>query len=269
MEAQASEIKPPDPTKPQQTQPGAAATSTPQVSTQFTPVVDVSGVEKSAVYRINPDNTVETLWSSKEENVYDLLALEKQILFSTDQDGRIYGLAPDRRVTLVTQTNEGETTRLLPGRSLRACRHRQHGPPLPPRRSSRPFRLLRSARARFQHRLALGQHQLARRHARLQHHPVPHALRQLRQARPHLERLERARDQRRRQPHHQPQRALHPVEGRDDRRRRRHAHPQHRDSGLSAAEFAARAEEHQRDHPGRRHHASRRQEQRQHLAPTA
>ena len=114
VEAQASEIKPPDPTKPAPTQPGIA-TSTPQVSTQFTPVVDASGVEKSAVYRINPDNTVETLWSSKEENVYDLLALEKQILFSTDQDGRIYGLAPDRRVTLVTQTNEGETTRLLAG----------------------------------------------------------------------------------------------------------------------------------------------------------
>jgi hypothetical protein len=113
VEAQASEIKPPDPTKPPPSQPGIA-TSTPQVSTQFTPVVD-SSVEKSAVYRINPDNTVETLWSSKEENVYDLLALEKQILFSTDQDGRIYGLAPDRRVTLVTQTNEGETTRLLAG----------------------------------------------------------------------------------------------------------------------------------------------------------
>jgi hypothetical protein len=114
VEAQSSEVKPPDPAKaPQQSVP--APTTTPQVSTQFTPVVDVSGVEKSAVYRINPDNTVETLWSSKEENVYDLLALEKQILFSTDQDGRIYGLAPDRRVTLVTQTNEGETTRLLPG----------------------------------------------------------------------------------------------------------------------------------------------------------
>ena len=110
VEAQASEIKPPDPKQ----QPAAAAPAAPQVTTQFTPVTDVSGVEKSAVYRINPDNTVETLWSSKEENVYDLLALEKQILFSTDQDGRIYGLAPDRRVTLVTQTNEGETTRLLP-----------------------------------------------------------------------------------------------------------------------------------------------------------
>jgi hypothetical protein len=105
------EIKPPD--APRQS-PAPAPTSTPQVSTQFTPVVDVSGVEKSAVYRINPDNTVETLWSSKEENVYDLLALEKQILFSTDENGRIYGLAADRRVTLVTQTNEGETTRLLP-----------------------------------------------------------------------------------------------------------------------------------------------------------
>ena len=91
-----------------------AAIAAPQVSSSFTPLVDTSGIEKSAVYRINPDNTVETLWSSKEENVYDLLALEKQILFSTDQNGRIYGLSPDRRVTLVTQTNEGETVRLLP-----------------------------------------------------------------------------------------------------------------------------------------------------------
>ena len=110
VEAQAGpggEIKPPE-SKPQQ--PAAAA----QGSTQSTPVVEVPGVDKSAVYRINPDNTVETLWSSKEENVYDVLPLEKQILFSTDQNGRIYGLSPDLRVTLVTETNEGETTRLLP-----------------------------------------------------------------------------------------------------------------------------------------------------------
>ena len=99
-----------------------AAVAAPQVSSSFTPLVDTSGTEKSAVYRINPDNTVETLWSSKEENVYDLLALDKQILFSTDENGRIYGLSPDRRVTLVTQTNEGETVRLLPaGRSILAA----------------------------------------------------------------------------------------------------------------------------------------------------
>jgi hypothetical protein len=107
------EIKPPDPKTTQQSS-AATTTTTPQVSTQFNPVVDLSGIEKSALYRINPDNTVETLWSSKDENVYDVLALERQILFATDENGRIYGLSPDRRVTLVAQTNEGETTRLLP-----------------------------------------------------------------------------------------------------------------------------------------------------------
>jgi hypothetical protein len=112
VEAQESgpgpEIKPPDPTK----QPPAAAAPATQVTTQFTPVTD-SSVEKSAVYRINPDNTVETLWSSKEENVYDLLALNRELVFSTDDNGRIYSLTPDRRVTLMLETQQGETTRLL------------------------------------------------------------------------------------------------------------------------------------------------------------
>lgn len=114
VEAQSSEIKPPAPPKQQPQQAVAAATAAQTAAAQYAAAADVSGVEKSAVYRINPDNTVETLWSSKEENVYDLLALERQLLFSTDVDGRIYGLAPDRRVTLVTETHEGETTRLLP-----------------------------------------------------------------------------------------------------------------------------------------------------------
>ncbi|PWU07472.1 MAG: hypothetical protein C5B51_09945 [Terriglobia bacterium] len=107
------DVKPPDPAKQAQ----QAAASATQVTTQFSPVTDTSGVEKSAVYRINPDNTVETLWTSKEEDVYDLLASDKQILFSTDESGRIYGLSPDRRVTLLLQTNEAETTRLLPSRN--------------------------------------------------------------------------------------------------------------------------------------------------------
>jgi len=109
VEAQAGgEIKPPE-AKPQP--PPVVA---PQINAPAAPAADTTGVEKSAVYRINPDNTVETLWSSKEENVYDLLALQNQVLFSTDQNGRIYGLSPDLRVTLVTETGEGETTRLLP-----------------------------------------------------------------------------------------------------------------------------------------------------------
>ena len=65
------------------------------------------------MFRIFPDNTVETLWSSKEENIYDVLLSGTQILFSTDANGRIYRMSPDHRVTLIAQTNEGETTRLL------------------------------------------------------------------------------------------------------------------------------------------------------------
>ena len=101
------DIKPKaDPAKAAQ-QPGT------QVTSQITPALDVSGVEKSAIYRIHPDNTVETLWSSKEENAYDILNVGGYVVFSTDAHGRIYRLAPDRKVTLLAQTNEGEAVRLI------------------------------------------------------------------------------------------------------------------------------------------------------------
>ena len=109
VEAQAgNDIKTPE------TKPLAQPLIAPQVNTPAAAASDSGNVDKSAVYRINPDNTVETLWSSKEENVYDLLALQNQILFSTDLNGRIYGLSPDQRITLVTETGASETTRLLP-----------------------------------------------------------------------------------------------------------------------------------------------------------
>jgi len=77
------------------------------------PVLDISGVEKSAVYRINTDNTVETLWSSRDENIYDLLLSGEQLVLSTDGKGRLYRLSADRKATLLAQTNEGEAIRLL------------------------------------------------------------------------------------------------------------------------------------------------------------
>lgn len=105
------DIKPPTPVKPpQETAPAPvpAITTTTAVSTDTTPV------EKSAIYRINPDNTVDTLWSSKEENVYDILpGADGQVYFSTDASGRIYRLSRDSKLTLVAQTNEAEATRLL------------------------------------------------------------------------------------------------------------------------------------------------------------
>jgi hypothetical protein len=85
----------------------------PPVTTPYATVVDNSGVEKSALYKILPDNTVETLWTSKEENAYDLLLSGTSIIFSTDAQGRIYQLGADKRLTLMAQTNEGETTRLI------------------------------------------------------------------------------------------------------------------------------------------------------------
>ncbi len=80
------------------------------------PVTETAGVERSAIYRINPDNTVETLWSSKEENAYDLMLAGNagnDLMFVTDAQARVYKLGQDRKTTLVAQANEGEATRLL------------------------------------------------------------------------------------------------------------------------------------------------------------
>jgi hypothetical protein len=107
-----AEIKPPEPPKPAAA-PAASAQAQPQVNSQFSPVVDMTGVEKSAVLKIHPDNTVETLWSSKEENVYDLLPVGDGLLLATDRNGRVYRLSGDRKASLVLQTDESEATRLL------------------------------------------------------------------------------------------------------------------------------------------------------------
>jgi hypothetical protein len=110
--AAAGDVKPPDN---KAAAPVAAATATPTAAAATTTnAVEVAGIDKSAIYKIHPDNTVETLWSSKEENVYDLLPTGNQIMFSTDANGRIYRLSADRRLTLVLQTNESAATRLLP-----------------------------------------------------------------------------------------------------------------------------------------------------------
>ena len=35
------------------------------------------------------------------------------LVFATDAQGRVYRLSPDRKATLLVETNEGEATRLL------------------------------------------------------------------------------------------------------------------------------------------------------------
>ncbi len=81
--AQAGLNAPPKPTATRSadtTQPAAVAAQT---------TTDVSGVEKSAIYRIHPDNTVETIFSSKEENVYDLALDAGVVTFATDAQARV------------------------------------------------------------------------------------------------------------------------------------------------------------------------------------
>ncbi len=104
-----TEIKPKvDANKQTQT---AAQTPT---ATQTGPIVELTGVDKSALYKINPDSTVETLWTSKDENIYDLVAHSNgELYFATDAQGRIYRLNADRKPALIVQTTEGEATRLL------------------------------------------------------------------------------------------------------------------------------------------------------------
>ncbi len=98
----------PDPTKPTT---GTSPINAPATATEL------SGVEHSALYKILPDNTVETLWTSKEENIYDVVAdANGTLTFLTDAEGRVYRLDPRpnraRDALLVAQTNEADVTRL-------------------------------------------------------------------------------------------------------------------------------------------------------------
>jgi sugar lactone lactonase YvrE len=108
--------------KPKAGSPGATIVQPVQQVASASPLTEIPGVDKSAVYKINPDDTVETLWSSKEENIYSLVARrpaaaanpsEDSLYFATDGRGRLYRLGADRKAVLLVETNEGEATRLL------------------------------------------------------------------------------------------------------------------------------------------------------------
>jgi len=73
-----------------------------------------AGGNRSAIVRISPDSTVETLWSSPAENAFDLSPSAGRLLFSTDEKGRIYQLLNGRDLSLLTQTDQEQTTRLIP-----------------------------------------------------------------------------------------------------------------------------------------------------------
>jgi hypothetical protein len=77
-------------------------------------IVELSGVERSAIYHVKPDGAVQKLHTSKDYNIYDLLLDGSSLIFSTDDHGRIYRLGPLGQIALISEPGEGETTRLLP-----------------------------------------------------------------------------------------------------------------------------------------------------------
>jgi hypothetical protein len=104
------------PDQPQQQPPNSAPAmaipSTPRVNL---PMRSQGSGPRSAIVRILPDNTVDTLWTSTSENAFDLTPSNAgRLLFSTDEKGRVYQLVNERELSLLTQTDQEQTTRLIP-----------------------------------------------------------------------------------------------------------------------------------------------------------
>jgi len=68
---------------------------------------------QSAILEIQPDGVVNTLWRSRDELAFSVLPDAGRVLFSTGTKGRIYSVDGPRNVTLVIESTEEQTTRLL------------------------------------------------------------------------------------------------------------------------------------------------------------
>jgi sugar lactone lactonase YvrE len=71
---------------------------------------------RGALIEILPDSTTETIWSSNNESIFGLAVRGNHVLFSTDSNGRIFDMVPEReaqKVTLLTETHESLATRLM------------------------------------------------------------------------------------------------------------------------------------------------------------
>ena len=99
--------------KPEATPKPVAATPQTTVVTAAASTSSDSSTDKSALYRISPDNSVETLWTSKDENIYDVALEGAAVLFLSDVQGKVYQLEGPNRATLLAQTEQGDSTRLL------------------------------------------------------------------------------------------------------------------------------------------------------------
>jgi hypothetical protein len=68
---------------------------------------------QSAVLEITPEGVVNTLWRSSDEMVFSLLPRNGKVLFSTGTKGRIYAIDGPQSSTLMLESTEEQTTRLI------------------------------------------------------------------------------------------------------------------------------------------------------------
>ena len=74
------------------------------------------GQGKGALIEIFPDSSVDTRWSSTNESIFGLAIRNDHVLFTTDNNGRIFDLdaAPNSdKLTILAETHESLATRLL------------------------------------------------------------------------------------------------------------------------------------------------------------
>ncbi len=91
-----------------------AATQQPAAATQATPAMEIPGLDRSAIYRLNRDATVDQVFVTKEEAIFDLAIRDSKLYFTSDHHGRLYRLDADRQPTLLAESGENELSRLLP-----------------------------------------------------------------------------------------------------------------------------------------------------------
>jgi hypothetical protein len=71
------------------------------------------GGSRSAIIEIRPDQSVTSIWQSSSEMVFSVLPQPDRLLFSTGTKGRIYSYEGPVRTTLLVESTEEQTTRLL------------------------------------------------------------------------------------------------------------------------------------------------------------
>jgi hypothetical protein len=87
-----------------------ASNATPSASSS------ASGQSKSAVYRLDANGLSDMIWDSKEAAAFALAADGAgRVLVGTGQKGRIYQAAAGEKPTLIAQTSEAQTSRLIRG----------------------------------------------------------------------------------------------------------------------------------------------------------